>query len=533
MKKEILNTRFFILIVFVSFLLVSCKKQLEEKVRSELIADNFIPTSDDIPALIAPVYSTLRPLMAGWQGYFDLQEESADAIITPARPRGWYDGGTYQRMHWHTWTSVEGQPNGLWNRSFTGINNANRIISQIETGKIPVTTGKENVLAELKTARAFYYYLLLDNHGNVPIVTDFNDTVLPKQKTRQEVYNFVIKEITDNLPLLSQNVDKITYGRFNRWAAKALLAKIYLNAEVYTGTPQWDKCIAECNDIIAKASTGSYALENRYRDVFSTTNENSKELIFAVPYDEIFATEANIHMKTLDASMQAVYNMQAQPWGGNCASPQFINTYDPDDSRLKDSWIMGPQYNANTGALVINFVNNVTSISTSDANHGFRMGKYEIKMGVRAGLSNDFPVFRYADILMMKAESLLRTGKHDDAALLVRQVRQRNFSANPAKATVTGAQLLAGSSYNYGYWKNGAVENPQGGGDIPFGRFLDELGWEFAAEAHRRQDLIRFGVFTRKTWFNHTSSSLQKIIFPIPLVELNKNRNLKQNPGYN
>ena len=533
MKQIFSNTRLLLLIVSIGLLFNSCKKQLEEDVRSELIAGNFVPTAGDIPALIAPVYSTLRPLMAGWQGYFDLQEESADAIVTPARPRGWYDGGTYQRMHWHTWTNVEGQPNGLWNRSFTGINNANRIISQIETGKIPVTTGKEAVLAELRTARAFYYYLLLDNHGNVPIVTNFLDTALPKQSTRQEVYNFVVKEITDNLLLLSETVDKNTYGRFNRWAAKALLAKVYLNAGVYTGTAQWDKCIAECNDIIAKATSGSYALENRYRDVFVTNNENSKELIFSVPYDEIFGTEANIHMKTLDASLQAVYNMQAQPWGGNCASPQFINTYDPDDTRLRDSWIMGPQLNANTGALVINFVNNVTSIETSAANHGFRIGKYEIKMGVRAGLGNDFPIFRYADILMMKAESLLKTGKQGEAAAIVTQVRQRNFVGTPAKAAVTGADLLAGSRYNYGYWRNGTVENPQGGADIPFGRMLDELGWEFAAEAHRRQDLIRFGVFTRKTWFNHTTSSPQKIIFPIPLAELNKNPNLKQNPGYN
>ena len=181
MKQIFSNTRLLLLIVSIGLLFNSCKKQLEEDVRSTLIAGNFVPTAGDIPALIAPVYSTLRPLMAGWQGYFDLQEESADAIVTPARPRGWYDGGTYQRMHWHTWTNVEGQPNGLWNRSFTGINSAKRIISQIKTGKIPVNTGKEAVLAELKTARAFYYYLLLDNHGYVPIVTNFEDIALPSR----------------------------------------------------------------------------------------------------------------------------------------------------------------------------------------------------------------------------------------------------------------------------------------------------------------------------------------------------------------
>jgi hypothetical protein len=229
--------------------------------------------------------------------------------------------------------------------------------------------------------------------------------------------------------------------------------------------------------------------------------------------------------------MQEVFQMQAQPWGGNCAVPQFINTYDADDSRLKDSWLQGPQYSP-SGRLVISFVNTVTSIEKSDANHGFRIGKYEIKQGIKNGASNDFPIFRYADVLMMKAESLLRTGKSDEAAALVTQVRTRNFKATPAKAVVTGADLLKGSNYNYGYWDNGQITEPQGGADIQYGRFLDELGWEFAAEAHRRQDIIRFGVFTTKMWFQHRNSNQDKTIFPIPLVEMNKNPNLKQNKGY-
>ena len=510
----------------------SCTK-LDEKVYSEVIADQFKPTANDIPAIIAPVYTVLRPMMAGWQGYFDLEEESADQIVTPARPNGWYDGGTYQRMHKHEWTPVQWQPENLWDNCYTGINTANRVIYQIESGEIPIDQGKENVIAELKAARAYYYYLLCDNHGNVPIVTDFKATELPKQSTRKEVYDFVVKELTENIPLLSDKVDKSTYGRFNKWAAKAVLAKVYLNAGVYTGTPQWDKCIEQCNDIINEATTnGSYALEPKYKDIFKTNNENSKELIFAVPYDEIFAPENIIHMKTLDPLMQLVYPMQAQPWGGNCAVPQFIDSYDPNDSRLKDTWIMGPQYNATTGALVIDYVKTVTSLDKSESNQGYRIGKYEIKAGAKSALSNDFPIFRYADILMMKAECLLRTGKGGEAAQLVTQVRQRDFTADPAKATVTADDLMKGSSYPYGFWDNGQITQLQGGSDIQYGRFLDELGWEFAAEAHRRQDIIRFGVFATKMWFQHRSSSLNKTLFPIPTTELNKNPNLKQNPGY-
>ena len=514
-----------------TLVLSGCTK-LNETVYSELLADNFKPTANDVPSIIAPVYSNLRALAAGWQGMFDVEEESADEIVTPARPNGWVDGGTYLRMHKHIWTSNEGQPNGLWSRCFTGINTANRVIYQLNDGEIPLPSGKENVIAEMRAARAFYYYLLCDNHGNVPIVTDYKSTDLPKQSTRQQVYDFVIKELNEAMPLLSDVVDKTTYARFNKWVAKAVLAKMYLNAQVYTGTAQWDQCIAQCNDIIAQATTkGSYALEPVYKDIFKTNNENSKELIFTVPYDENYGTEFQIHMKTLDPLMQQVFPMQVQPWGGDCAVPQFIDTYDADDQRLKDTWIQGPQYNATTKALVITFVKSVNSMDKTLTNEGYRIGKYEIKPNAKAGLSNDYPIFRYADILMMKAECLLRTGKADDAAVLVTQVRQRNFASKPASATVTGAQLMGNSVYKYGHWDNGALVTPQNI-NIQYGRFLDELGWEFAAEGRRRSDMIRFGIFATAQWFQHDPSNQDKTLFPIPATEINKNTNLKQNKSY-
>ena len=510
----------------------SCTK-LDEKAYDRVLQSQFTPTANDIPSLIGPAYTTLRAMEASWYGNFDLQEESADIIVTPARPNGWYDGGVYQRMHFHTWNQTQGEPNQLWSLCYQGINNANRVLSQIESGDLPIATGKENLIAELKGIRVFYYYNLLDNHGNVPIVTDYKDASLPKQSTRQQVYDFVVKELTDIIPLLSDKADQTTYGRVNRWTAKAILAKVYLNAEVYTGVPQWAKCLQECNDIIA-AAPGRYVLESTYKAPFKTENNLSKEIIFAVPYDEIQAAQMNIHMKTLDPVQQLVYSMSAQPWGGNCAVPQFIDTYDPDDTRLKDTWIYGPQLNATTGAVAINYVKQVDGIALAGSNQGYRIGKYEIKIGARGGLSTDYPLARYSDILMMKAECLLRTGQQDAAATIVTQVRQRAFAAtNPAKATVTGAQLLTGSVYKYGYWNsNGTITDFQGGADIQYGRFLDELGWEFAAEGRRRQDLIRFGIYTTKKWFNHTSSAAYKTIFPIPEAELTKNANLKQNTGY-
>lgn len=503
----------------------ACTK-LDPEPFSEIVEETIIYKESDTSAIIAQAYSPLRPVMADWQGYFDLQEESADAIITPARPNGWYDGGTYQRMHRHTWTSLQGQPSALWSRVYAGVVNANRAVWLISSGTLPVGDAKEALLAELRALRAFYYYLLCDNFGNVPLVTDYQDLSLPKQNKRKEVYDFIVKELNESIPQLRETTGRAMYGRFNKWAAKTLLARVYLNAGIYSGATAWEQCLQQCNDVI---QSGAYMLEPTYRDNFKTTNENSRELIFTVPYDEINAPGFIIHMKTLDPLSQQVFKMEAQPWGGNCAVPQFIDTYDPDDTRLKDTWLQGPQLSP-AGVEIINYVKYVGSIEESKSNEGFRIGKYEIRQGAKGSLSNDFPIFRYAEVLMMKAECLLRTGKSAEAAVEVTKVRQRAFTATPAKATVSGADLLKGSVYNYGYWSNGQVTEAQGGNDVTYGRLLDELGWEFAAEAHRRQDLIRFEVFTVKKWFQHRPNGAGRSIFLIPQEEINKNGNLVQNP---
>jgi hypothetical protein len=132
---------------------------------------------------------------------------------------------------------------------------------------------------------------------------------------------------------------------------------------------------------------------------------------------------------------------------------------------------------------------------------------------------------------MMKAECLLRTGDANSAASIVSTVRQRSFKINPAKATVTGSQLQGASVYDYGL-RNTHATTHEGGGGFANGRFLDELGWEFAMEGRRRTDMVRFGAFSAKSWLSHSPSAASKIIMPIPLQELNKNPKLHQNPGY-
>lgn len=536
MKKQDIKTKssFHPAMVFVTLCLTlamtSCF-DLDEEVYSEVTEDTFSATEDDIIALMASGYTPLRYIM-DWQGLFDLQEEPGDVIVTPTRPNGWDDAGTYKRMHFHTWDNEQWQCRNTWLTAYEAINNINRVMMQVSGGSLPVDEEQAIAVdAELRALRALWYSILCDTHGNIPLVITYSDDV-PEQKSRTEVYNFIISELTEVISDLPENVDKSTYGRMTQWAAYHLLARMYLNAEVYKGSAEWDNCLEACNKII---SSGKFMLESSYRDIFKVNNENSKEIVFAVPFDYTYNQNSvgwGAHMKQLLPNHRYVFNMEAQPWGGSSANPQFINSYDPGDKRFGDTWLHGDQINATDGSVVMTLVNKMPGIYYCEFEEGYRVGKYEIEDGCKSLMSNDLPYFRYADVLMMKAECLLRTGKSGDAALLVSEVRTRVFD-DPAKATVTGAELEGNTTIHYGTLdEEGNIADPGDQTPVLYGRFLDELGWEFAAEFRRRTDMIRFGVYQTKSWYNHTPKGEYTILFPIGLEELNTNTNLVQNPGY-
>jgi len=535
------------IIAFLMVVISACTK-LKDTSYNQLISSEFTPTSSDLPALTGAPYVDWRGLLLQWNTLYRAQEVSGDEMLTPARPNGWVDGGVYRRIHEHKWTTDDDIVVNVWTRAYQGITNCNRIIYQVQTKSIPVAPADTTALiAEMKLLRASYYWVLCDMYGNIPIVTRFDVPAgfLPTQNTRKEVYDFIVKEILANYPLVSKENNQITYGKFNKWAGLTLLAKMYLNAGVYTGTPAWEKCSAICDTIINATGTTKIALESTQKNVFLTENQNSKEIIFALPFDSKYVAGWNdfdVHMQTLEPENQATYNLLFSPWGGVCAIPQFINTFDTTDSRYVDNYIKYQQYAANGDKLIatmgdftgkpLSYRNYVGGVDYSDEVDGFRLGKFEIAMGATNRLSNDWPLFRYADVLMMKAECLLRTGDADGAAVLVTQVRQRNFKSNPSKATVTGADLLKGSGYDYGLQNHLGPFTHEGGADIQYGRFLDELAWEFNQEARRRPDMIRFGMFTKKSWLSHSPNGDYRALFPIPRTEIAKNSNLTQNTGY-
>lgn len=545
MKTKILS--FGLCAIFILLNITSCT-DLKDDSYGTIPSDRYKPTTEEeIGYLVNAAYVSWRETMLLWNGVVRSQELSADQDVLPGRDGiGWVDGYIYKRWHQHTWTSEDDGPYQGWARTYTGINTCNRLLSQIDDGAIAVSgETKDALIAELKVLRASYYYILVDLFGNIPIVTDYKDVSLPQQSTRLQVYNFIIDELTDNVDLLSETPRGALYGRMNKWVGYTILAKMYLNAEVWSGTAEWQNCIDACDKVIEYANKSKeYALESEQKNIFVTKNENSKEIIFGLPFDEIYVTDWNafdFHLYTLAPENQTTYGFTARPWGGVCATPQFIDSFDPDDIRLTENYISGPQYTSLAGTEPLErsdgkgqlvYIKSVPSIDNSDMADGYRWGKFEYAEGSTNRLSNDWPQFRYADILMMKAEALMRSNQ-SGAGALVTQVRERAFrNTDPAKATVTDAELKLGSVYDYGR-RDVYSTTSEGGSDIQYGRFLDELGWEFAQEGRRRQDMIRFGVFSTKSWFSHdATNNKNRDLYPIPNSILLTNSNLKQNPGY-
>lgn len=532
--------KLFLCIGSLGLLSSSCSNDMDEVVYSSITEQTYNYTEDDFYPAVASVYSYLRNAPSHG-GYFCAQEVSADAIVMPPNASGWDDGGIYRRMHYHTWNSEQSHVSNIWSWFYGGALLCNTVIEQIETEVIPAPSTEEKALglAELRAMRAYYYWQICDNFGDAPLVTT-TALDLPTKSTRQEIFNFVETELLEVIPTLSEEVGGDYYGRMTKWAAKTLLANLYLNAEVYVNEAHWNDCITQCNDVI---NSGKFSLAENYKDPFKAQGvESCNEIIFTIPFDEDFGGGNSIHMFSWHGELKKKFNTTDTPWGCGSAMgvTQFIDTYNVEDSRLEDTWIMGQQFASDgtplygtydkMGELLI-FSKDIPSGNYTSEMEGYRMNKFEVEEGAFSSSNTDIPVFRYAEVLMMKAECLLRSGQ-SGAGELVTQVRQRAFKENPDLATVTDAQLAENSSYQYGYVEDYQITDQGNTDPIQFGRMYDELGWEFAWEMHRRRDAIRFGVYTTKSWCSHTPEGDYRAVFPIPETVLTSNPNLEQNPNY-
>lgn len=485
--------------------------------------------------LLAPMYGQMRWFNED-RSIWDLQEIGTDAWVIPTNTDGgWYDGGIWLRLDNHDWKSVDPHFQNCWSHCWYGITTCcNRVIYQLQQAGANID---ESTMAEIRTARAFYYYQLLSLYGNVPITTDFNvpKGYMPETRDRKDVYNFVVHELRECMDKLPEEA---RYSRFNKWAAKQMLAKVYLNAESWLGSDyasKRDSTIILCNEIIA---SGKYSLDSSFSHIFSLDNENSPEIIFAIPYDETTGTPIFhcIYAKTQHWLAKPIYNAGAAGYNGLRAIPSYVKeTFDAvdefhyNDKRYKETYCMGQQYNYTThdslfftdGVTPFKYVNSIASINGAKEFDGYRFGKYEIKIGQKWETDQDCVVYRYAETLLMKAECLLRKGDAEGAADIVNQVRARDFdiSLPDSIKKLTASQLSATEEVD--------------GVQVKYGEFLKELGREFTGEAKRREQLIRWGLYTKGSWTFHTPNNHKyQELFPIPSAELLSNINLRQNDGY-
>lgn len=519
MKSNILN-KILLMGLLVAFSTQSCTN-LDEEVFSDLTDQNFPTTEEQFISALGATYTSLY-FWGGHNSYNSLSEISSDEAAIPQRGSDWFDGGQWLRVHRHQYTPNEESVNNGWNNLYSGINNCNRVIALFETlvaeGKTDPTQAAQ-FIAEVKTLRALFYYWLLDGYGNVPIVTSFTDSdPNPATRSRSEVFSFIEQELLDNVPNLTKKVDGSTYARMNYYVGQTLLAKLYLNAEVYTGTPRWADCVAACDEVI---NGGAYSLETNYFTNFNERNDGSSENIFVIPYDENQAQGFFLPAMTLHYSSQETFDLTFQPWNGYCTLQEFYDSYEDGDIRkgeygnqkVRSNFHAGPQYKSDgvtpitdssaddPGGPEIEFTPEVNELEPGAYRQaGARIGKFEFALGATNNLNNDFPIFRYADVLLMKAEALWRMNSGDpDALTLVNMIRSRAGVA--PFASLTADDLLA------------------------------ERGREMFFEGWRRQDLIRFGKYN-DAWWEKPASDPTKNIFPIPAAQISANPNLQQNPGY-
>lgn len=522
-------------------LLIGCHK-LDVEVTTQLTPSVFPQTADQFTQAAGPPYAALRGSYS--LDYWFMQTLSTDEAILPARGGNWYDNQNYLMLHYHNWTKDHGSTNGCWSWLSRTIGTTNQALSILQT-TMPVSTTKDNYLAELKMVRAFSYFMLMDLYGNVPIDTVYGDFNPRPNVPRAQVFNFIEKEVKAALPNLREDVGVVTYGRFTKWGAHALLAKMYLNAEVYTGTARVQDCIAACDAILGAEK---YSLEPRssYLQMFYPNNgPQTKEFIFAIPYDpaagSLPGTNGYMYHARYDVprSLGPKFSLPFTPSAPKSTLPEFYAYFnDPNDIR-NGQWLTGLQF-MNDGVTPITVkttkkgydqtytgadggdpytyqVNLTPNIVLRQDPNTFDLGNDEIawNMGYRnikfypdatsinRNQNNDVPVFRYSDIVLMKAEAILRGGTPtmaQTALSLVNDLRA-NRTTSPALADVTLEDL-----YN-------------------------ERSREFAWEAWRRNDMIRFGKF-EGTWGFKTDSDVNHRIFPIPTSAFTVNPAASQNPGY-
>lgn len=504
-------------------------------------------------AQMADVYYHLRGTLG--RRYSEAQALASDEYVGISFGGDYFDSGTYAHTCLHNFNYTD--PSIGWYADVaSGITKANRVI---------VNMGGDDAdpkaIAPARAMRAFYHFILMDSYGDVPIldaIPDEDEAV--ERKPRAEVARFIESELLDIIPYLSETNDETTYGKPNKWMAEALLVKLYINWSVYTAasvdqydaaTAQNEKlndCVKYCDEIIKSGKFSISEGATGYRSKFFPTPNNDgykiKDFIYAMPYHTTQAQGMQYGRprtwRQAKGNYNSYYGMQlSNSCGGNFSmTPEMSDLFTlPHDDR-NDNILAGQifMYDPTTYAktttpftykgepVVLSkeieldpAKEDKTALDVGKNLHGWCQGYKSVKWFVidedyrekNRNQSNDIPIFRYADILLTKAEAIVRGAtptNNETAESLFNQIR-----------TYVHASDL---------------------GHTPSLKDIyDERGRELFDENWRRNDMIRFGHFEDEYGFHKRDFPTANFdkrcrVFPIPKSVLEQNTNWNQNAGY-
>lgn len=516
--KSIINTKAAAIATALLLGFSGCK--VDEDVYSLYTPETFYSNETQVLSSLSGVYRNFAGL-TGMGVEYRIMELSADQVVVHGKIQGWWDDANIHALAEHTWNANHPYLNGAWNTFFATVGQANALIASLDAAGLQNIKGPK---AELRTLRAYAYFYLMDLFGNVPIFTlpKVDPKNLPAQNTRAEVFNFVVKELTEAAADLPSEtvVGNEYYGRFTKEAAYALLATVYLNAQVYTGTPQNDKVIEYADLVI---NSGAYDLLPNYFDNFKPDNAANKEMIFSAVYTPEIAGGLGhpLVQKVLPGISGGLFGLPYTPQAGFATREAIYNAYENQDARKTMFLAYGPMKDPRNGEVVMveRIVpdNNsvlyrpgistegpvpfeiipVTGLRGQPMNAGIKWIKWGLDPKTNGGnAGNDIAFIRYADVLLMKAEALARKGSFNLALPIVNRIRKRSNATE---------------------WTSLTLDN-----------ILEERGRELAFEMTRRRDLIRFGKFTQP-WEFKAASDASRNLYPIPQAALNANPKLKPN----
>jgi hypothetical protein len=538
----------YILLVTTIVALGSCNKFLEDEPTDRIPADEAYKTVNDLWLnALGSIYNNIggstasQGLQGTARGVWDLNTFSTDEAIIPTRGADWYDGGIWQNLFLHRFGNVD-FTGDTWNYLFKQVLACNRALERIDAfaAKNP-DVDVAPMLAEARTLRAMFLFYAMDLYGRVPLFKNTNPTAQElKLQERSTAFRHIVDELQDaewELPVARSPRLGEYYGRMTRPVAWFLLAKLLLNAEVYADDDwtdsthpvgstltwtvdgstmnTWQAVIAYCE----KISSFGFTLAPVFIDNFTINNEESPELIFTIPMDIFnYSNRFTQQFRSLHYNHASALGLNGE--NGPCATVEAMKAFgygtDNPDSRLPWTYYYDEVLHDKTDAVVtlddgtplVYYPQEVrldVSNTAYEKTAGARMRKYEIDLAAMSDgqlRRNDIVLFRYADVLLMQCEALLRDGRAgDDADGLLNAVRSR-VGMDDRTATLDNV--------------------------------LEERMLELAWEGWRRNDLIRFGQFTRSyTDRPQLSADVNgyTLVFPIPGETLTASGSA-QNPGY-